>query len=59
MRNQSRHQRAARRKQARPPSDSARPQKWTQWLAQNAAGIAAYNAHVDKHGTFADRLRAF
>lgn len=29
------------------------------WLAENAAGMAAYNAQVDEHGVFADTLRSF
>ena len=59
MRNQDRRQRPTRRKLAPPQSDSARPRKRTQWLTENAAGIDAYNAYVDKHGTFAEALRAF
>lgn len=29
------------------------------WLAENRAGIDAYNAQVEKHGVFGDGLRAF
>jgi antitoxin CcdA len=29
------------------------------WLAENKDGIAAYNALVHRHGTFADALRTF
>lgn len=29
------------------------------WLAENKDGIAAYNALVRRHGTFADALRTF
>ncbi len=26
------------------------------WRVQNAGAIAAYNQHIDEHGTFAERL---
>jgi post-segregation antitoxin (ccd killing protein) len=39
--------------------DAARQFHRGRWLTENAAGIAAYNAQVDTHGAFADRLRAF
>ena len=29
------------------------------WLAQNRGAIAAYNDHVEKHGTFSDGVRTF
>ena len=29
------------------------------WLAENRAGIEAYNAQVEKHGVFSDGLRSF
>jgi antitoxin CcdA len=29
------------------------------WLAENRAGIEAYNEQVEKHGVFSDGLRAF
>ncbi|MEF8734069.1 MAG: type II toxin-antitoxin system CcdA family antitoxin [Candidatus Accumulibacter meliphilus] len=30
-----------------------------QWLAENRAAIAAYNDHVEEHGSFSDGLRTF
>lgn len=29
------------------------------WREENQDAIAAYNAYVDEHGTFSDRLRSF
>ena len=29
------------------------------WLAENAAGIAAYNRDIDEHGSFGDQVRGF
>ncbi len=29
------------------------------WLDENRPAIAAYNRHVDRHGTFSDGLRSF
>jgi antitoxin CcdA len=29
------------------------------WLAENRAGIEAYNEQVEKHGVYSDSLRAF
>jgi antitoxin CcdA len=29
------------------------------WQRDNREGIAAYNEHVEKHGTFANRVRGF
>lgn len=29
------------------------------WLEDNLEAVAAYNDHVDKHGTFADDVRSF
>ena len=29
------------------------------WLAENRAGMEAYNEQVEKHGIFSDGLRAF
>ncbi|MBV8190921.1 MAG: type II toxin-antitoxin system CcdA family antitoxin [Alphaproteobacteria bacterium] len=31
----------------------------TKWRRDNREAIAAYNEHVEKHGTFSDRLRGF
>lgn len=59
MRNKTNHRRTARRKPPMHRSGSARFSKGARWLAENAAGIAKYNALVDAHGTFADTLRAF
>ena len=39
--------------------DALRQERRERWLAENAAGIAAYNAQVDEHGAFADTLRSF
>jgi antitoxin CcdA len=39
--------------------DALRQAQRERWLEENAAGIAAYNAQVDKHGVFADTLRSF
>jgi antitoxin CcdA len=39
--------------------DSLRRKQRERWLAENAAGIAAYNAQVDEHGVFSDTLRSF
>jgi len=40
-------------------SDALRRQRRERWLAENRSGIAAYNAQLDAHGTFADTLRNF
>jgi antitoxin CcdA len=29
------------------------------WREENQGAIAAYNAYVDEHGTFSDKLRSF
>ncbi len=29
------------------------------WLAENREAIEAYNEHVEKHGTFSDKVRTF
>ena len=29
------------------------------WRRDNRGAISAYNAHVERHGTFSDRLRGF
>ena len=39
--------------------DALRQAQRERWLAENAAGISAYNALVDEHGVFADSLRSF
>lgn len=33
--------------------------KRAQWLEENREAIAAYNEHVDGHGTFSDGVRSF
>jgi len=33
--------------------------KRTKWREENRDAIAAYNEHVDKHGTFSDGVRSF
>lgn len=33
--------------------------KRAQWLEDNREAIAAYNEHVDGHGTFSDGVRSF
>jgi antitoxin CcdA len=39
--------------------DALRLKRREQWLAENAAGMAAYNEDVETHGAFADTLRSF
>lgn len=39
--------------------DALRLKQRERWLAENAAGVAAYNEHVESHGAFADALRSF
>jgi antitoxin CcdA len=39
--------------------DALRLKRRERWLAENAAGMAAYNRYVEAHGTFADTLRSF
>jgi antitoxin CcdA len=36
-----------------------REQARERWLAENRAGMDAYNEQVEKHGVFSDGLRAF
>jgi antitoxin CcdA len=36
-----------------------RQQARKRWLAENRAGMDAYNEQVEKHGVFSDGLRAF
>jgi antitoxin CcdA len=33
--------------------------KRARWREENREAIAAYNAHVDEHGTFSDGVRSF
>jgi antitoxin CcdA len=33
--------------------------KGEEWRRDNRDAIAAYNEHVERHGTFSDRLRGF
>jgi antitoxin CcdA len=39
--------------------DALRLKRRERWLAENAAGMAAYNESVEAHGAFADTLRSF
>ena len=39
--------------------DALRLKRRERWLAENAAGVEAYNEHVASHGVFADTLRSF
>jgi len=39
--------------------DELRRARREQWLADNAAGMAAYNELVDEHAVFGDALRSF
>ena len=39
--------------------DALRKRQREQWLAENKDAMAAYNAHVEKHGVFSDGLRSF
>jgi antitoxin CcdA len=39
--------------------DALRVKRRERWLAENAAGMAAYNEYVEVHGPFADTLRSF
>ena len=39
--------------------DALRLKRRERWLAENAAGMAAYNEDVETHGAFADTLRSF
>ena len=40
-------------------SDEVRRRQRDAWLNENRAAIDAYNAAVEKHGTFSDTLRSF
>jgi len=39
--------------------ESLRAHLRSQWLADNAGAIDAYNEHVEKHGVFSDGTRTF
>lgn len=39
--------------------DALRRSRRDRWIAENTAGIAAYNDQVDEHGAFGDALRTF
>lgn len=39
--------------------DALRLKRRERWLAENSAGMAAYNEYVESHGAFADTLRSF
>lgn len=38
--------------------EAIKRREWERWRAENKAAIEAYNAHVDEHGAFSDRLRS-
>jgi antitoxin CcdA len=40
-------------------TEAIRKQQRDQWLAENKGAIEAYNAHVEQHGVFSDKLRSF
>lgn len=40
-------------------SEALRRRQREQWLAENREAMAAYNAHVEKHGVFSEGLRSF
>ncbi len=40
-------------------NEALRQRQKEQWLAENREAMAAYNAHVEKHGVFSDGLRSF
>lgn len=39
--------------------DALRRSRHERWIAENTAGIAAYNEQVEEHGAFGDSLRTF
>jgi antitoxin CcdA len=39
--------------------EAVRARARERWLAENRGAIEAYNRHVDRHGTFGDKLRGF
>jgi antitoxin CcdA len=39
--------------------EAVRARARERWLAENREAIEAYNRHVDRHGTFGDKLRGF
>lgn len=39
--------------------DALKKKRRERWLANNKEAIGAYNDHVDKHGTFSDKVRKF
>jgi len=40
-------------------TQAVREKQREEWLEVNRAALAAYNAHIEKHGTFSDGLRLF
>ena len=40
-------------------SELVREARASQWLEDNRESVDAYNRHVEKHGTFSDKLRRF
>jgi antitoxin CcdA len=39
--------------------DALKKKRRERWLADNKEAIGAYNDHVEKHGTFGDKVRKF
>ena len=40
-------------------AEQLRVRRRERWLAENAAGIAAYNREIDENGSFGDKGRSF
>ena len=40
-------------------SELVRGARASQWLEDNREALDAYNRHIEKHGTFSDKLRRF
>lgn len=40
-------------------NEALRQKQREHWLAENREAMAAYNAHVEKHGVFSEGLRSF
>ena len=40
-------------------TELVRQRKQEKWLAENSAALAAYNAHIERHGAFSDGIRGF
>lgn len=40
-------------------AELVRQRKQEKWLAENGAALAAYNAHIERHGAFSDGIRCF